>query len=41
MIVIVNGSTVVDISIKPPSFKLVPFSLSRSPLSKTPKQVIF
>ena len=34
-------STVVDISIPLPSFKLVPFSLSRSPLSKTPKQVFF
>ena len=34
-------STVVDISIKPPSFKLVPLSSPRSPLSKTPKHVIF
>ena len=34
-------STVVDISIKPSSFKLVPLSLPRSPLSKTPKQVFF
>ena len=34
-------STVVDISMTPPSFKLVPLSLSRSPISKTPKQVIF
>ena len=38
---IANGSTVVDISTKPPSFKLVPLSSLRSPLSKTPKQVIF
>ena len=36
-----NGSTVVDISIPPPSFKLVPLSSPRSPLSKTPKHVIF
>ena len=36
-----NGSTVVDISIPPPSFKLVPLSSPRSPLSKTPKQVFF
>ena len=34
-------STVVDISITPPSFKPVSLSLSRSPLSKTPKQVFF
>ena len=34
-------STVVDISMTPPSFKLVPLSLPRSPLSKTPKQVFF
>ena len=34
-------STVVDISMTPPSFKLVPLSLPRSPLSKTPKHVIF
>ena len=34
-------STVVDISTKPPSFKLVPLSLPRSPQSKTPKQVFF
>ena len=34
-------STVVDISITPLSFKLVPLSLPRSPLSKTPKHVIF
>ena len=38
---IANGSTVVDISIPPPSFKLVPLSSPRSPLSKTPKHVIF
>ena len=38
---IANGSTVVDISIKPSSFKLVPMSSPRSPLSKTPKHVIF
>ena len=30
----VYGTTVVDISIKPPSFKLVPLSSPRSPLSK-------
>ena len=36
-----NGSTVVDISNPPPSFKLVPLSSPRSPLSKTPKHVIF
>ena len=34
-------STVVDISIPPPSFKPVSLYLSRSPLSKTPKQVFF
>ena len=34
-------STVVDISIAPHSLKLVSLSLSRSPLSKTPKQVFF
>ena len=34
-------STVVDISMTPPSFKLVPLSSPRSPLSKTPKHVIF
>ena len=34
-------STVVDISIPPPSFKHVSSFLSRSPLSKTPKQVFF
>jgi len=34
-------STVVDISISPLSFKPVSLSLSRSPLSKTPKQVFF
>jgi len=34
-------STVVDISIHPPSFKLVSLSSPRSPLSKTPKHVIF
>ena len=34
-------STVVDISIPPPSFKLVSLSSPRSPLSKTPKHVIF
>ena len=34
-------STVVDISITPPYFKPVSLSLSRSPLSKTPKQVFF
>ena len=37
----VYGSTVVDISIPPPSFRLVSLSLSCSPLSKTPKHVIF
>ena len=36
-----NGSTVVDISKTPPSFKLVSLSSPRSPLSKTPKQVFF
>ena len=34
-------STVVDISITPPSFKPVLLFLSRSLLSKTPKQVFF
>ena len=34
-------STVVDISIPPPSFKPVSLSFSRFPLSKTPKQVFF
>ena len=34
-------STVVDISITPPSFKPVSFSLSRFSLSKTSKQVFF
>ena len=34
-------STVVDISMTSPSFKLVPLSLPRSSLSKTPKQVFF
>ena len=34
-------STVVDISISPPSFKPVSLYLSRSPLSKTPTQVFF
>ena len=34
-------STVVNISIHPPSFKPVPLSLSRSSLCKTPKQVFF
>ena len=34
-------STVVDISITPPSFELVSLSSPRSPLSKTPKQVFF
>ena len=34
-------STVVDISIRPSSFKPVLLPLSRSPLSKTPKQVFF
>ena len=36
-----NGSTVVDISITPLSFKLVPLLSPCSPLSKTPKQVFF
>ena len=36
-----NGSTVVDIFITPPSFKLDSLSQSRSLLSKTPKQVFF
>ena len=37
-----NGSTVVDISIPPPSFKPVSLSLLRiSSISKTPKQVVF
>jgi hypothetical protein len=34
-------STVVKICIPPPSFKPVTLSLPRSPLFKTPKQVIF
>ena len=34
-------STVVDIYIPPPSFKLVPLSLPRSPLSKTPQTCHF
>ena len=34
-------STVVDSSVPLPSFKPVSLSLSRSPLSKTPKQVFF
>ena len=34
-------STVVDISKTPPSSKPISLSLSRSPLSKTPKQVFF
>ena len=34
-------STVVKICIPPPSFKPVSFSLSRSPLFKTHKQVFF
>ena len=34
-------STVVNIFIHPPSFKPVSLSLSRSSLSKTPKQVFF
>ena len=38
---IANGSTVVDISIHPPSFKPVSLSLSRFSQSKTPKQVFF
>ena len=37
----VYGSTVVDISIPPSSFRLVSLSLSCSSLSKTPKHVIF
>ena len=37
----VYGSTVLDISIPPLSSKPVPLSLSRFPLSKTPKQVFF
>ena len=37
----VYGSTVVDISMTPPCFKPVSLSLSRSPLSITPKQVFF
>jgi len=37
----VYGSNVVDISIPPPSFKPVALFLSRSPVSKTPKQVFF
>ena len=36
-----NGSTVVDISIPPPSFKPVSLFFLRFPLSKTPKQVFF
>jgi hypothetical protein len=36
-----NGSTVVDISIPPLSFRPVSLILPRSPLSKTPKQVFF
>jgi len=36
-----NESTVVDIYIPPPSFKPLSLSLSRSSLSKTPKQVFF
>ena len=36
-----NGSTVVDISIHPPSFKPILLTLSRYPQSKTPKQVFF
>ena len=38
---IANGSTVVDISTTPITFKPVSLSLSRSPLSKIPKQVFF
>jgi hypothetical protein len=38
---IANGSTVVDISIPPPSFQPVSLSLPRSSLSKTLKQVFF
>ena len=34
-------STVVDISIHPPSFKHMSLYLSRFPLSNTPKQVFF
>ena len=34
-------STVVDISMTPPSFKPVSLTLSRSPLSKTHKEVFF
>jgi len=34
-------STVVDISMTPPSSKPISLFLSRSPLSKTPKQVFF
>ena len=34
-------STVVDILIIPPSFQSVSLFLSRSPLSKTPKQIFF
>ena len=37
----VMESTIVDISIPPPSFKPVSLSLSQSSLSKTPKQVFF
>ena len=37
----VYGSTVVDISIPPPSFKPIALFFSRSPLSKTSKQVFF
>ena len=37
----VMESTVVDISMTPPFFLPVSLSLSRSPLSKTPKQVFF
>ena len=36
-----KGSTVVDISIPPPSFKPAPLSSPRFLVSKTPKQVIF
>ena len=38
---IANWSTVVKISIPPPSFRPVSLSLSRSSLFKTPKQVFF
>ena len=38
---IAQWSTVVSISIPPPSFKPISPPLSRSPLSKTPKQVFF